>query len=120
MRWPLCLVPLVLLGCTGNRSGGVDNSLTLCIENATAGYGNVVARVESARFEVRPGQTLCRRIGTAGNAPRLTASTVGGGISGQLRFRTTLPGGGAGCWRWQLSGRETEGALLPCREGEGF
>lgn len=119
MRWSLVLLLLVLSGCARNRAGGVDNSLTLCIENATAGYGNIVARVEAARFEVRPGQTLCRRIGTAANSPRLTASTVGGGMLGPLRFATSLPGGGDACWHWRLSSRDVQGALFPCREDEG-
>ena len=119
MRRSLLLLPLLLIGCARQRATS-DNALTLCIENATAGYGNVVARVEAARYEVGPGRTECRQISPAAPAPRLTAVTTGGGAAGPLRFATTLPSSGGGCWRWRVSGTQVEGALIPCREGEGM
>lgn len=118
MRRSLVLLPLLLAACAGAQSGGgTSNALTLCIENATAGYGNVVARVESARFEVLPGRTLCRELNPASATPRLTAVTTSGGAAGPLRFATMLPSSG-GCWHWRLSGH-AEGALLPC-DGENL
>ena len=120
MRRSLVLIPLVLVACgrqTGPRAEP-GNAMTLCIENATAGYGNVVARVESVRYEVMPGRTECRTVSIASASPRLTAQTTAGGTTGPLRFATTLPSSSGACWRWRLSGTQSEGALLPCREDE--
>lgn len=122
MRRALVLIPLVLVACgrqTGPRSEP-GNAMTLCIENATAGYGNVIARVEATRYEVIPGRTMCRTVTLASASPRITAQTTGGGTTGPLRFAITLPSSTGTCWRWRLSGTQTEGALLPCREGEGL
>jgi hypothetical protein len=122
MRPSLFLLPLVLAACAkqpGPRSEP-GNAMTLCIENATAGYGNVVARVEAVRYEVTPGRSVCRTVTLASASPRLTAVTTGGGTTGPLRFAVNLPSSTGACWRWRLSGSQTEGALLPCREGEGL
>ena len=122
MRRSLILIPLVLVACarqSGPRPAS-GNEMTLCIENATAGYGNVVARIESIRYEVLPGRSMCRTLTVAAASPRLTAETTGGGTAGPLRFATTLPSSTGACWRWRLSGTQSEGALLPCREGEGL
>ena len=113
------LLALVAAACSRPRSGPAGgNALTLCIENATTGYGNVVARLETTRFEVSPGQSLCRTFTPASASPTITAVTRGGGAVGPLRFSTSLPSGGGACWRWRVEGVQTEGSLLPCREGD--
>ena len=122
MRLPLVLIFLVLAACAQQPGGQSTpgNAMTLCIENATAGYGNVVARVEAARYEVIPGRTMCRTVSLASATPRISATTTGGGTSGPLRFSLSLPSTPGACWRWRLSGANSEGDLLPCREGEGL
>jgi hypothetical protein len=119
MRGSALLLALLLAACTQARpASSPANALTLCIQNATAGYGNVVALIERTRYEVRPGQTSCRQIAAAGTSARLSAHTTAGGERGQLQFATTLPSAGVGCYRWRLAGpQSTQGDLLPC-EGE--
>jgi hypothetical protein len=113
------LLALVAAACSRPRSGPAGgNALTLCIENATTGYGNVVARLETTRMEVTPGRSLCREFTPASGSPVITAVTRGGGVTGPLRFSTSLPSGGGACWRWRLEGVQSEGSLLPCREGD--
>jgi hypothetical protein len=120
MRWSLVLLTLVAAACARPRGATPGNAMMLCIENATAGYGNVVARIEAIRYEVLPGRTMCREITPASATPRISAVTTSGGAAGPLRFATTLPSSSGGCWRWRVSGQQTEGSLLPCREGEGM
>jgi hypothetical protein len=125
MRRSVVLIPLALAACSSaprsapGTATAAGTAMTLCIENATAGYGNVVARVESLRYEVPPGRTQCRELTPASTSPRITANTTSGGTTGPLRFSTTVPTNG-GCWRWRVATSQTEGDLLPCREGEGM
>jgi hypothetical protein len=114
------LLTLAAAACSRPRSGPAGgNALTLCIENATTGYGNLVARIETTRFEVTSGRSLCREFTPASATPTITAVTRGGGAAGPLRFSTSLPSGGGACWRWRVEGVQSEGSLLPCREGDG-
>jgi hypothetical protein len=122
MRRSIILVPismLLLAGCwpfgrnTATAGGDV---LTLCVENATAGYGNVIARAELTRFDVLPGQTVCKRITPSSPSLTLTARTTSGGAAGPLSYAMNLPSTSPGCWHWRL-GNSTASALdlTPCQ-----
>ena len=111
----LLLLPPLLAGCYGRRGGTPENALTLCVENATAGYGNVIARAELTRFDVMPGQTVCKRVSPASVRVVLTAATTSGGAAGPLRYSVDLPSTAPGCWRWRLGNSQaTQADLIPC------
>jgi hypothetical protein len=119
MRRSLLLVPIMPLLAAGcfRRGGGMDdaNALTVCIENAAAGYGNIQARVELTRYDIMPGQTVCKRVTVASPRARLTAVTVGGGAAGPIRYDMELPSSAPGCWRWRLgSSQASQNDLVPC------
>ena len=119
MRRTLLLVPAVALVAAGciRRGGGMDNAnaLVVCIENAAAGYGNIVARVELTRYDIMPGQTVCKRVNAATPRARLTAVTMGGGAAGPIRYAMELPSSAPGCWRWRLgSSQASQNDLIPC------
>jgi hypothetical protein len=121
MRGSLLLVPLIPLLAAGciHRGGGMDtaNALTVCIENAAAGYGNITAHVELTRYDVMPGQTVCKRVNTASPRARLTAITMGGGAAGPIRYAMELPSSAPGCWRWRLGASQaSQTDLVPCPE----
>ena len=119
MRRLAFLLPLLLVACSPFR-GPRDPSemLVLCVENAAAGYGNIIARAEMRRIEVLPGQTVCREITPASPNLTLTAESTGGGAAGRLRYAVRLPSTAPGCWRWRLgSSVASQNDLLPC-EGE--
>ena len=117
----LPLAPFLLAACSQARpSSTPQNAFTLCLQNATAGYGNVQALIERVRYDVRPGQTSCKQVNPASTSARLTAHTIGGGggESGQVQFATTLPSGGASCYRWRVSAAQNPaGDILLC-EGD--
>ena len=110
------------VGCAPLRNPGDEpgnQQLRLCVRNATVAYGNIVAHAGLVRFDVLPGQQVCRPVSDPGPGVALTASTTGGGSAGPLSFRNTLRSGASRCWTWTL--RDDPGSALdlePCREGE--
>jgi len=95
-------------------------SLRLCVQNATAGYGNITARADLVRFDVMPGREVCRIVPAAGPSLVLQASTVGGGTAGPLNYATRLTTGAGGCWRWRLTDSPASAVdLTPCRDDPG-
>jgi hypothetical protein len=91
----------------------------ICVRNATAGYGNVIARVGLARYDIMPGQEVCRVSLETGATTALSARTVGGGANGPLTFNATLQAGGPGCWLWVLdNARAYSGHLRACDDDE--
>ena len=118
MRRIIFLFPLLLAGCLpfGRREAGAGRpALTLCVENATAGYGNIIARTETVRFDVIPGRTECKELPSLGGSVRLTARTVGGGARGPMEYAATLPSSAPGCWHWRLgNSQSSEIDVMPC------
>ena len=115
MRRVVALLPFLLAGCwpfggPGNTIG--PNDTVVCVQNDLAAYGNVIARVEEARYDVMPANTVCRRVSGVASRIALTARTMGGGAAGPLSFSDVLPGAGPGCWLWRL-GPGTGAAILP-------
>lgn len=101
------------------RGGGADgpNTLRLCVENATAGYGNIVAHAGMVRFNVMPGQEQCRAVSIPGSAVQVTARTTGGGSGGPISYAERLQPGATGCWRWRLTNSRASAAdLTPCAD----
>ena len=124
MRRFSLLVPIVVLLAAGciRRGGGMQNAdaLTVCIENAAAGYGNIIAQVELTRYDVMPGLTVCKRVSPASPRARLTAVTTGGGAAGPVRYDMELPSSSPGCWRWRLgSSKASQNDLTPCPADPG-
>lgn len=107
-----------VVACSSSRppEGFDPNAVTLCIENAAVGYGNVVAYVGSMRFNVYPGEETCKDIRGVGADLPIRATTTGGGSLGPLRFAFRLPAS-SGCWYWRVS---TSAALdvMPCDDEE--
>ena len=119
MRRTTLLLAVLFAACSQARpTSSPQNAFTLCLQNATAGYGNVIALIERVRYEVRPGQTSCRQVNPASTSARLVAHTSAGGDRGQLQFATTLPSAGAPCYRWRLADSQNPaGNILQC-EGD--
>ena len=119
------LAMLALLGLAACGAFRRDNDsptaqrLRLCVQNATVGYGNITAHADLVRFDVMPGQQVCKMVPAAGPSLALTAQTLGGGASGPLRYATRLQHAGPGCWRWRLTASRTSSIdLLPCETNE--
>ena len=114
----LCAVGCAPLRNRGDEPEPGNQPLRLCVRNATVAYGNIVAHAGLVRFDVLPGQQLCRPVSDPGPGVALTAATTGGGSAGPLSFRNTLRSGASRCWTWTL--RDNPGSALdlePCREG---
>jgi hypothetical protein len=93
--------------------------LTLCVQNSTVAYGNLVARAEQVRFDVMPGHQVCKPLLGAGGYIQLRAATTGGGIGGPRRYEERLPITGYTCWIWRLTDSPASSADLgPCPEDE--
>jgi hypothetical protein len=89
--------------------------LTLCVQNGTVAYGNLVARAGAVRFDVMPGQQVCKQLIGTGGFITLRAATIGGGSAGPRRYDASLPVGGYGCWLWRLTDSPASSADLgPC------
>lgn len=120
----LALLPLLALNLTAcgpffRSSPQADaNALRLCVQNATAGQGNVVARVGLVNFNVMPGQEQCRPVALTGSFLPLTASTTGAGVAGSLSYAERLYPGTTACWRWRLTNtRSAPTDVAPCDGG---
>ncbi|HST57952.1 MAG TPA: hypothetical protein VLK84_04675 [Longimicrobium sp.] len=116
----LALLPLQLTACGPFfRSDPVAdaNALRLCVQNATAGQGNVVARVGLVNFNVLPGQEQCRPVALTGSFLPLNASTTGAGVGGTLSYAERLYPGTTPCWRWRLSNSASSPRdVTPCED----
>ncbi len=112
MSRTLVLLALLLSACGRQRPGAVTPfGLELCVENATVGYGHVIARAGPTRFDVQPGRVVCKRVSATGGT-NLVAPTFSGGAAGPLAFRRRLPGT-SGCWHWRLENARVSD-LYPC------
>ncbi len=121
----LALLPLLALNLTACgpsfRSDPVAdaNALRLCVQNATAGQGNVVARAGLVRFNVMPGQEQCRPVALTGSFLPLNASTTGEGVGGTRSYSERLHPGTTTCWRWTLTNSASSPRdIAPCEGGE--
>ena len=114
----IALVTVLRLSACGPslRQGETDpNATRLCVENATAGYGNIVARAGLTRFTVMPGERQCRSVIVTGAALELRAVTTGGGSAGPISYAERLQTGASRCWRWRLGNSPASAAdLTPC------
>lgn len=123
MQRPAFVLLMCLAACGPLFRKGEDENappperLTLCVENQTVAYGNLVARAGQLRFDVMPGQQECKRVLGYGPALEIRAVTTGGGIAGPRRYSARLPGGVRGCWLWRLTDAPaSEIDLGPCPE----
>ena len=93
--------------------------IRLCVRNEAAASGNIVARAGLVRFDVMPGEEVCKEVTPTEPSLVLRAETVGGGANGPVRYANRLQAGSSGCWRWRLT--EVPGSaldLLPCDDGD--
>lgn len=119
----IIIVSVLALGaCLPMRKGEnaeEDTGRTrVCVRNSTSGYGSVSAHVGLARYDVMPGQTVCRDALETGGGTQMSARTMGGGANGPLTFRAALPGGSGGCWMWTLDNTARFDNIRPCYDGE--
>lgn len=115
----LLFLVVLIAGCrTANRPVRLPGEgVTLCVENATIGYGDIIARVDQLRLDVGPSQTECRELTNIGGAIPITATTTGGGATGTLSYSATIPSSMPGCWHWRLGNSPaSQVALAPCRD----
>lgn len=106
IRSAVLLMVAVLAGCAATSEEGASFSrepITLCIENATAGYGNVNAKARMTDFEVMSGHTVCKNLNEFGPAIPISARTRGGGAFGSLRFYAQVDPFRGNCWHWRLT-----------------
>jgi hypothetical protein len=100
-------VLLWLTACAaGPRTGGAtagSDQLQLCVQNETVGYGNIVAHAGMVRFDVMPGQQVCKRVPGLGPFIALQATTTGGGATGPISYALRLQVGTGRCWTWRLT-----------------
>jgi hypothetical protein len=93
----------------------------LCVRNEAQASGNIVARAGLVRFDVVPGEEVCKQVTPTEPSLVLRAETVGGGANGPVRYANRLQAGSSGCWRWRLT--DIPGSaldLLPCdASGDG-
>jgi hypothetical protein len=91
--------------------------LRLCVQNQAPAHGNIIARAGLVRFDVLPGQEVCKRVTLTGVDIPLRAQTTGGGLSGPVSYAERLQPAGYRCWRWRLTGSSASAAdLTPCEE----
>lgn len=110
---------LLSLAACAARNGDEDQPapepLRLCVENATAAHGAITARAGLVRFDVMPGERVCKPLIATGASIALQARTIGGGARGPLRYAERLQPGGSRCWRWRLTDSATSSMdLMPC------
>jgi hypothetical protein len=103
----------------GDENQPAPEPLRLCVENATAAYGALTARAGLVRFDVMPGEQVCKPVIATGAAIELRAQTIGGGARGPLRYTERLQPGGSRCWRWRLTDSPASSIdLVPCDLGD--
>jgi hypothetical protein len=117
MKQAALVIALCAAAC-GPREPGEDpgpGGLRLCVENAAPAHGNITARAGLVRFDVLPGQRVCKPVSFSGVDIPLTAITSGGGLTGPLRYAERLRPGGSRCWTWRLTGSPASAANpVPC------
>lgn len=118
------VIPVLCLAACGSlrRGEGAADAgpLRVCVRNATAGYGNVIAHVSFVRYDVAPGEEVCKSVPGGDPTVALRAVTIGGGAAGPLSYATTLRTGGSSCWRWTLGNLPAAAAnATPCDFGPG-
>ena len=123
MRTVAAILVASLAGCGSAARGSGDEDhpewepLRLCVQNATVAYGNLVARAGIVRFDVLPGQEVCKRVAIAGASVPLRAVTTGGGSGGPRSYAADLLPGTSTCWVWRLSDSPASATnLMPCRD----
>lgn len=89
----------------------------LCVRNEAAAHGNIIARAGLVRFDVLPGQMVCKRVTFSGTTLQLTARAPGGGLLQPLTASAQLQSTGSTCWRWRIMGSPAT-VLSPCNEDE--
>jgi len=117
MRRMILVLVLFSCGCASaaRKEGAGVEPLQLCVENGTAGYGDLTVQANSIRFMVRSGETLCKSIGYSSAAVRLRAVSTAGGIEGPLTFATTLDPLSTRCWKWRVTNNRTSSTnIQPC------
>ncbi|HEX6037125.1 hypothetical protein [Longimicrobium sp.] len=109
---------LFLAACAArerDRNEPAPEPFRLCVENATAAYGALTARAGLVRFDVLPGERVCKPLIVTGGAIALRAETIGGGAAGPQRYAEQLQPGGSRCWRWRLTDSPASSVdLMPC------
>lgn len=100
----LCLALAVPIGCSTSRGGRAydPNAVTLCVENNSIGYGNLIVFAGSTRFTVYPNDQTCRDVRAIGPGLEVRAASTGATAMGPLRFAFQLPGS-ASCWHWRVT-----------------
>lgn len=116
----LLLVLFVAAACGPRHPGGQPDPASptrLCVRNEAPAHGNVTARAGLVRFDVLPGQMVCKRVTITGSELRVTARAPGGGLLQPASYSTSLPSGVNTCWRWRIMGSPAT-TLAPCDEDE--
>jgi hypothetical protein len=88
--------------------------LRLCVKNATASSGQATVRSDLQAWRVMPGETACKPVPWSAGGIRLSATSIGGGIGGALRWSDVWTPGNEACWRLTLYDTETAIRLVPC------
>ena len=104
MRMLIIAVALTgLIGCTSSRVRPAydPNAVTLCVQNSSIGYGNIVVYAGTTRFTVYPSEEVCRDVRATGPGLSVRAGSTGGTSTGPLRFAFQLPLS-ADCWHWRI------------------
>jgi len=114
----LALVLALCAACGPLRPGEErtgEPPLRLCIQNDASAFGNIIARAGLVRFDVMPGQEVCKPVTLTGADIPLRAVTTGGGLAGPVSYAERLQPAGARCWRWRLTSSPASAAdLTPC------
>lgn len=114
----LPLAVLTLSACSasqGNEMTGSNSHMTLCIENATSGYGKIEARTRLVDFDVPSGQTVCKEMNDFGGQIPIQARTESGGLAGRRYYSATIEPVQGACWLWTLTGSEASSSnVRPC------
>ena len=114
----LVLATLTLYACSGSKKTeqtGSNDLMTLCIENATSGYGKIEARTRLVDFDVSSGQTVCKELTDFGGPIPIQARTESGGLAGRRYYSATIEPVRGACWLWTLTGSEASSSnVRPC------
>jgi hypothetical protein len=95
-------------------AGPGPRKLQLCVANKTASSGQATVRSDVQTWRVMPGETRCKPVARGASGIRLSATSIGGGIGGALRWSDVWTPGNEACWRLTLYDTETAIRLVPC------
>lgn len=92
------------------------NARTLCVEDASVGFGAVTVRTDGGpTFHPTAGETVCRRVTVLPGGMLLRVTSNGGGMAGPLDVSVLLRTVDDRCTVWVIGTRlETENSLVPC------